>query len=259
WSFGAGAEFLPADAPYRASARGEYRDGDFASTRLVSLAGDVSLNRSLAVLSRGEYVWTQQMLQNSDVARWRTSALLGVAFRPIGNDALNVLTKFEWLSENNPLSGGVLGASGDEQRLIGALEAIWAPVAWGELGGRYALRRTQAKGAPADDVTQDLTSWADYVGGRFDLAIRSWLGFRGESRLLIERTSHSQRWDLAPSLVFIPVDGLEAQFGYRFGDLRDPDFAVDGGAGLFATFGVRLTEKVFPTSADFWRSRFGKK
>jgi hypothetical protein len=258
WSFGAGAELIPTDAPYRASARGEYRDGDFASTRLFSLAGDISVNRSLAVLSRNEYVWTQQMLQDSDVARWRTSALLGVAFRPVGNDALNVLTKFEWLSENNPISGGVLGAYGDEQRLIGALEAIWAPVAWGELGGRYALRRTQAQTALADDATQDLTSWADYVGGRLDLAVQSWLGFRAESRLLIERTSHSQRWDLAPSLVFIPVDGLEAQFGYRFGDLRDPDFAVDGGAGLFATFGVRLTEKVFPTSADFWRPRFGQ-
>jgi hypothetical protein len=39
--------------------------------------------------------------------------------------------------------------------------------------------------------------------------------------------------------------------GYRFGDLRDPDFAVRGGHGAFVTIGVRVTENVFPTAADF--------
>ena len=59
--------------------------------------------------------------------------------------------------------------------------------------------------------------------------------------------------------VLVPIDGFEAQFGYRFGDLRDPDFAANGGPGVFATFSVRITETVFPTSADFWRPRFGQK
>lgn len=258
WSAGFGAELLPLEAPYRASARGEYRDGDFRSSRVFSLAGDISLNRSLAILSLSEYVWTEQPFADGNAISQRTSTLLGLALRPIGSDALNVLTKFEWLAVSNPIGSGVLGANGDEQRLIGALEAIWAPFSWGEFGGRYAIRRTEAERPLENDLIQDLTSWADYFGTRLDIGIRRWLAFRGESRLLIERTSDSRRWDLAPSLVFIPIDGLEAQVGYRFGDLRDPDFAVNGGPGLFAIFGIRLTEQVFPTSADFWRSRLGQ-
>jgi hypothetical protein len=258
WSFGLGAELLPQDKPYRASARGEYRDGDFRSTRLFTLTGDVSVNKSLAVLSRNEYLWSEQALADGNGISQRTSSLWGLAFRPTRSDKLNVLTKFEWLAESNPLGGGVLGANGDEKRVIGALETIWAPVAWGELTGRYALRRTEADQLLENDVTRNLTSWADYLGGRLDVNIKPWIGFRGETRLLIEHTSGSRRYDAAPSLVFVPIDGFEAQFGYRFGDLRDPDFAANGGPGLFATFAVRITETIFPTTADFWRPRFGQ-
>ncbi len=45
--------------------------------------------------------------------------------------------------------------------------------------------------------------------------------------------------------------------GYRFGDLRDPDFSVRGGHGAFLTLGTRVTEESVTTVADFWRSRFG--
>ena len=74
--------------------------------------------------------------------------------------------------------------------------------------------------------------------------------------MLIEHTTGTQRWDAAPSLVFIPINGFEVQGGYRFGNLRDPDFSVRGGEGWYVLFTARLTERVFPTSADFWRSRF---
>ena len=77
-----------------------------------------------------------------------------------------------------------------------------------------------------------------------------------EGRLLLEHNTETQRWDAAPSIVLIPIEGFEVQAGYRFGDLRDPDFAVRGGEGWFAVFSARLTENVFPTSADFWRHRF---
>jgi len=46
--------------------------------------------------------------------------------------------------------------------------------------------------------------------------------------------------------------------GYRVGDLRDPDFAVRGGAGWFVTFGAAITEHSVAGVADFWRHRLGK-
>ncbi len=226
---------------------------------MFTLAGDVALNRSLAVLSRSEYLWSEQSLAGGDWVSERVSTLWGLAFRPIGSDALNVLTRFEWLAETNPIGGGVLGSDGEERRLIGIAEAIWAPLPWSELAGRYALRRTEAERPLESGAMQNVTSWADYFGSRLNLEVRRWLAFRGEGRLLIEHTSGSRRWDMAPSLVFVPVDGFEAQLGYRFGDLHDPDFAVRGGHGLFVVFGARITENVFPTSADFWRPRIGQR
>jgi hypothetical protein len=240
------------------SVRGEYRDGEFRSTRLASVASDVAINRSLAILARGDYLWIEQVTGGGGplIQSERKAALAGLAFRPTGSDALNVLTKLEWLEENNPLGGGVLGADGTEQRIIGITEAIWSPFRWTELAGRYALRRTQYDRALETGDVQAITSWADYIGGRLNIYMTRWLELRSEGRLLIEHGTHTQRWDAAPSLVLIPINGFEIQGGYRFGDLWDPDFSVRGGQGWFVMFTARLTERVFPTAADFWRPRF---
>ena len=256
WAAGLGVELLPPNAPYRLSARGEYRDGEFMTSRLATLAGDVSVGRSLAILSRSEYLWNENSAALGRPTSERKSTLWGLAFRPIGSDALNVLTKFQWLEESNPMSGGVLGADGDEQRMIGIAEAIWAPFKFSEFAGRYAARRTEGELVHPDSTVQNLVSWADYLGGRINLDFTRWLAIRGEGRLLLEHNTNTQRWDAAPSIVLIPIEGFEVQAGYRFGDLRDPDFAVRGGEGWFAVFSARLTENVFPTSADFWRHRF---
>ncbi len=256
WSAGLGIELLPPNAPYRLSMRGEYRDGTALSTRLATMAGDVSINRSLAILSRQEFLESERRLTTGPGITRRLSSLWGLAFRPIKTDALNVLAKFEWRDETNPAGGGVLGQQGDERRMIGVGEVIWSPFAWSEIAGRYAIRHTRADRLLSDGVSQRLQSRADYLGGRLDLNINRWLTLRSEGRLLIERTSDTRRWDAAPSLALNPIEGFEVASGYRFGNLRDPDFSVRGGHGWFVTFGVRLTESVFPTAADFWRPRF---
>jgi len=102
---------------------------------------------------------------------------------------------------------------------------------------------------------QPLASSADDVGSRLDVGLASWLAVRGEGRLLHERTSGNTRWDAAPQLVLMPVRGIEIASGYRVGDLRDPDFAVRGGAGWFVTFGATVTERSVAGLAGFWRAR----
>jgi hypothetical protein len=257
WSFGMGLELLPASAPYRLSGRGEYRDGDFQSSRLVTLAGDISINRSFAILSLQEYQSIDQHQVSEANRRSRLYSLWGAAFRPINSDALNVLTKFSWLDESNPRLGA-LTQLGDEQRLIGAAEVIWSPALNTELAGRYAIRRSVAQRPIADGPGQRLESWADYLGMRVQQSINPWLAVRAEGRLLVEHTSDSRRWDATPTLAFMPIREIEIAAGYRFGDLMDPDFTVHGGFGWFVTLGARITESVFPTAADFWRGRFGR-
>jgi uncharacterized repeat protein (TIGR01451 family) len=253
WSAGAGLELLPQHAPYRLTARAEVKDGALQSTRLATLAGDVTFDASLALLSRQEFA--QNALPGAPLSR-RLTSLWGLALRPVHSDRVNMLAKLEWTDDQNPIGGGVLVPQGKEQRLIGAAEVIWAPLPSLELASRYAMRRTQADRRYPDGTPQTLTAWADYIGGRMTLALAPWLSVRSDGRLLVERTTGSTAWDGSPALVLHPVNGLEIATGYRFGTLDDPDFSVRGGHGLFVTLSAALTEKVFPTAAAFWRSRF---
>jgi uncharacterized repeat protein (TIGR01451 family) len=258
WSAGLGIELVPTNGPYRLSARGEYRDGDFLSSQLATLGGEVAISRSFAILSRNEYVRTERAVAGGPGESRRIWSLWGLALRPIKTDAVNILGKFSWVEEENPLGGGVLTQVGEEQRIIAAGEIIFAPFASTELAGRYAYRRTQADAVVQDSLLQQRTSHADYIGARFSQYFTRWLGVRAEGRYLYERTSRAQRWDAAPSLVLRLIEGVEVEGGYRFGDLRDPDFSVRGGHGWFITFSARITEQIFPTALDFWRPRFSR-
>lgn len=208
------------------------------------------------ILSRQEFVRTEQVLGGSSELSSTGSSLWGVAFRPIGSDALNVLAKAEWFDATNPLGLSVFSNPGNETRVILATEAIFAPVRWGEIAARYATRRTAASLLHDDGVEQKLENRADFIGWRAQVDASPWLGFRAEGRVLLERTSATTRWDMAPQVVFLPVPQLEIASGYRVGDLRDPDFAVNGGHGFFITFGARITERFVDNVADFWRERF---
>jgi hypothetical protein len=261
WSAGFGAEYLPAQARSRWSLRTEIRDGAERSSRLLTLAGAADLTTSFAVITRQEFQGADDHLATGGggggrITHQRVSSLNGVAFRPVGSDALNFLAKVQVIDDRNPLGGGVLtGVAGHEARRIYMAEAIWSPSAWLELGGRYAFRNADATVTHADSVVQALSSSADYVGARLDVVLRSWLRARGDSRLLHERTSGTSRWDAAPQLVLVPVRGIEIANGYRFGDLRDPDFSVRGGKGWFMTIGATITEQSMSTIAGFWGSR----
>jgi len=175
----------------------------------------------------------------------------------VGSDALNFLAKVQIVNEDNPLGGGVLtGQAGHEARRIYLTEAIWSPGAWLELGARYAFRNADATVTHTDSVVQSLSSSADYVGSRIDLG-RGLLRLRGDARVLRERTTGTTQWDAAPQLVLV-LRGIEIANGYRWGDLKDPDFSVRGGAGWFLTIGAAITEQSFSSIGGFWRAREGK-
>ena len=254
-ALGLGAELLKPQSPYRLSAKAEYRDGTLRSVRMLNAAGDVSIAKSLALLQRSDFTQTMQNAATATSALSRNlSEMFGLAFRPIGGDALNALAKVQYVDALNPLSAGVLATKGQETRTIAALETVWAPRQDIEIATRYATRRTSALIPQLDGTMSPQRSTADYMGNRVGVDILPWLAARAETRLLIEHTSNTARWDMAPQLAFSRA-GLEAAVGYRVGDLRDPDFSVNGGAGWFLTFGAKLTERSAKSAAAFWRNR----
>jgi len=256
WSAGFGAEYLPEQSPYRFSLRSEWRDGEERTSKLLSMAGAADVTKSFAVLTRQEFQASEDRQTSGWVSHQRIASLNGLAFRPVGSDALNLLAKVEVIDEQNPLAGGVLTAqTGHEARRILTAEAIWSPDARIEFGARYAFRTANATVTHSDSVVQPLASSADYVGSRLDVGVSAWARIRGDGRLLHERTSGTIRWDAAPQLVLLPVRGIEIAGGYRIGDLHDPDFAVRGGSGWFMTIGATLTEQSVSSVAGFWHSR----
>jgi len=248
WSAGLSLELLPQDGPYCASGQLERRVGAVRSSDMANLAADITFNRSLAILSRGTYN------RIDDVASGRPtqialSGLFGLALRPAGSDALNALVKLEYRQDENWPQQNVFGVLGVESRLIAAAEVIWSPLARVELGSRYATRSTHlvtGNAAPLD-------SRAHYLGSRLNIGLTSWLGVGGEGRVLMEGTTGTMRWDVAPVLKLTPINAFEIASGYRLGDLQDPDFASNGGQGWFVTFQVRLTEN--NPIVDYWKNR----
>jgi hypothetical protein len=239
------------------TARGEYRDGDLRSNRLVTIAGDASVSPSVALLMRQELLVARQEQEPSWSESVRKSSLWALALRPTGSDVLNALLKFEWQHLLDPIGTGVLVEDGIETRLIAATDVIWAPSTRLELSGRYALRRTVAEDEPESGLQRRLASSAEYMGAHASLELTGRVALRADGRLLLEHASSARRWDVAPQLA-IAIGSLEIAGGYRFGDLRDPDFAVRGGPGWFVVVGAHLTEHAFPQVADFWRARLGR-
>jgi hypothetical protein len=185
------------------------------------------------------------------------SSLWGLAYRPTSRDDLNLLFKLNWKDAVNPFGSGVLASEGEESRIIGALEAIWAPRADVELGARFATRSTRLGTQPMSGAGVVTRSQSDFVGMRGRWLPIAWLGVELEARGLMTDVAPGAIWDVAPSLVLRPVNLLEVELGHRFGELRDPDFAVKSGEGVFLTVGTRITEDLVGSAAAFWRSRFG--
>jgi uncharacterized repeat protein (TIGR01451 family) len=250
WSAGLGLEYMPQLGPHF-SARHEIRGGDAEGWRF-DLAADVPAGRSLALLTRHDW-WSETRVDARGVPSRRDRSLLGMALRPAGRADLNALAKVEYRHTSNPLAGTVLTGAQEEWRMIGATDAVWTPRAGMEVAGRWALRHTVSEDSVGG--AHRLRSTAHYVGGRVEQGVGRGVGLRLDGRLLSEQVTGASRWSASPSLTMQLGGGLEAEAGYRFGDLLDPDFAAWGRNGAFALVSLRFTEGTLNDAAAFWRGR----
>jgi hypothetical protein len=258
WAAGAGLEWLPTDSMKpRFSLRSELHGGQDGRGYRIDVGGDAPLGSSAAVLMRHNWLRDDRSDTQGSLQKSRADlSLLGLAMRPAGSDALNLLAKVEWRRTINPFGGGVLSDGVDDRRLIGATDAVWAAGRHTELAGRYAVRW-----ATLADTTvglQPLSSFAHFFGLRGDQAVRGPLRVRLDGRMLVDGQGGGVRWNLAPALVRDLGKGLELEGGYRFGDLRDADFSEQGGKGFYATLNLRFTEGLFTSAAGFWRERIAR-
>jgi uncharacterized repeat protein (TIGR01451 family) len=259
WSAGAGVEYVPTDSALRFSARSEVHGGVEAQGYRIDVAGDLPIGASAAILTRHDW-WqdNRNTGQGMQLAR-RDRSLLGLAMRPAQHNDLNVLAKVEWRNTINPfLAAGGLGSSAavQDRRLIGAADALWAARPGTEFGARYAVR--WASRGDSTSALGTVSNLAHFGGARLQQSLRGPFSARVDGRMLLDATGRENRWNLAPALVAALGERVEVEGGYRFGNLSDPDFAQQGGRGFYATMGIRFTESVLSSAADFWRERIAR-
>ncbi|MDB4951100.1 MAG: hypothetical protein JWM27_3749 [Gemmatimonadetes bacterium] len=253
WSAGLGMDWLPADGRPRVSAHGEVHDGRDTRGHRIDVAGDAPLGLSVAVLGRSEWLQEYHLTGSGLEQSRRDRSLLGLAFRPVWSDAVNVLAKAEWRRTLNPIgTSGVLGAAGQDARLIGSGDVVWTPGLHGEVAVRYALRWTLSD--PSLPGVASLGARTQFGGLRVEHDLRGPLRARLDARVMTVGTGNPSEWSGSPSLVLRVARQLDVEGGYRFGNLFDPDFG-NGGHGFFATLGFHFTEGSLGDAAAFWRQR----
>jgi uncharacterized repeat protein (TIGR01451 family) len=256
WSAGAGVEYLPTDSALRFSARSEVHGGVGAQGYRIEVAGDLPIGASAALLTRHD--WYQDNRDSGLGMRLsrRDRSLIGLAMRPAQHNDLNVLSKLEWRNTISPLLAGSASTAREERRLIGSTEAFWAARPGSDLGLRYAVRWAASEDSASG--LGSISNVAHFMGARMHQELRGPLGVRMDARMLVDPTGRTSRWNLAPALVAALGPRVELEGGYRFGQLNDADFSAQGGKGFYATLGVRFTESVFSSAADFWRERVAR-
>ncbi|MDB4899769.1 MAG: hypothetical protein JWN53_1577, partial [Gemmatimonadetes bacterium] len=254
WSGAAGLAWLPGGDLARFALNGEMFNGSQTSGYRVQLNGDAALNAGLAILTLHDWSSRRDEARAGSLGETRQDrSLLGLALRPVTTERFNALAKVEWRRTTNPIGDALLSSSGRDARLIGTTDAVWAPVGGTELSARYAVRLSSSD--IAGDSSQRVQLADHFAGARFEQHVIGPLRLRADGRMMLETRSGTTMWNAAPSAVLDIQGRFLLEGGYRFGLLRDPDFAAVGGAGGFVTAGLRFTENAFASPAAFWRDR----
>jgi hypothetical protein len=253
WSAAAGLGWMPGGDRARFMMNAEMQSGQNIRSSRFQLSGDAAINAGLAVLALNDWAGRRDGTQGTGVESRNDRSLLGLAMRPVTTTRFNALTKLEWRRTTNPLGATLLTSSARDLRLIASTDAVWAPARGTELSARYAMRVTTSD--VAGDSAQRLHVGNHFAGARFDQRIAGALHLRADGRMLMETESRTALWNVAPSALYDLQGRLLLEAGYRFGALRDPDFAAVGGSGAFATVGFRFTEGSLASPAAFWRDR----
>ncbi len=211
----------------KARARVEYRNDNGASDVrqwLASTRVDYSLNEDLRALAKVN--WSESTDQRTTAGNAKfTEATIGLAYRPVENDKLNVLAKYTFLYDLpglNQVSTGV-----DQRSQIMSVEGIYRIARKWELGGKLARRTGELRTERAVGDWFESTTDFGAVRARYHM-IHNWDGLL-EYRVLSVQQAQSTRNGMLAAVDRHIGDHLKLGIGYNFTDFSDDlaDFDYD--------------------------------
>ena len=247
---------------WSATARGEYRDGEFADRKGFTVGAIRQLGEGSIVGSGA--TWTEAKAENGAETEI-FDASIAFAHRPEISEVA-MLGKLEYRSdvvrgavagEAGPAGRTALIVDGDarSRRLIASVSTNWSPREWDRdendelvqrrndeyslfLGGRYNLDRFE-------DTEFSGTSLLAGVDARIGIGERFEIGATGTVRANLEDDVTS--FSYGPQIGFVPADGMLLTVGYNIEGFRDEDFSAarNTDKGVFAAVRVKFDADTF--------------
>lgn len=226
-----GFGWTPNDS-FKASARYEFRDrGGDGQLFAVGAAGRI--NEGITLLSRMR--WSR-----SDFAGRGGSAVDGlaaVAYRPLSSDRAGLLFSFNHRSLEQT---GVIRSLVTRDKLdTAATDGYYQATKRLELYGRFALRFS-GNGQPSLPYVSTLTYLTQ---ARAQYRLTSRIDWAAETRMLLQRSSQTQRSVFGTEIGFWAIPDLRAGIGYNFTRAGEPglDRAMPSKQGVYFTITSKLS------------------
>ena len=242
---------------WSATARAEYRDGEFANRKGATLAAIRQLGEG-SVVGSG-FTWTEAD-GFGGAGTEIFDAAIGFAHRP-SDSAFASLGKLEYRSDR--VTGGIAGLAGPTgrtaldvtgdavaRRLVGSLSTNWNPRGEDDdaevrrteiglfLGARYNFDRVEGF---------DLSSVTGLLGLDARIGIGERLEVGGTASVRASLDDGTTQFAFGPQVGFVPADGVLLTVGYNIEGFRDPDFAAARSTekGLYAAVRLKLDADSF--------------
>ena len=247
---------------WSATARGEYRDGEFANRKGVTVGAIRQLGEG-SIVGSG-FTWTEAEA-NGGASTEILDASIAFAHRPDASEVA-LLGKVEYRSDKvtNAVAGDagpagqtalLVDGSAVSRRLIGSLSTNWSPRGWDEddygvdqqvrrdefelfLGARYNFDRFE-------NIEFSGTSILAGADARFGIGEHFEIGATGTVRANLEDNVTS--YSYGPQIGVAPTDGVLLTIGYNVEGFHDPDFADARSTdkGVYASVRIKFDADTF--------------
>lgn len=183
---------------YKVTGREELRFGENGTESVTTLGGAMKAGRDLTLFTQARYFASE----NDEL-----SLLMGSAYRPVGEDRAQHLTKLRWTSKSG---------DSDEERIVLAHHVNYEPLPrlkfMGEIAGKYVS---------LDD--EEATSYLARGRVIYDLTDRVDVGFHAGFLHQVDSDTRYTAW--GPEIGFMVFSDFWLSLGYNFNGFRDGDFS----------------------------------
>jgi hypothetical protein len=220
YALSVGAMFA-SDAGLTLSTRNEYRRDSrtMSSEQFLSNNNlEYALGDSLAVLAKYRFSKSETSAQLTPMIDF-TEASVGLAYRPVEHDRLNVLARYTRLS-NTPTEFQTRNTESGLTSDIFAIDWSYQLSQHIEWVGKQALRQSEAESDPLG--LQSLTSLSIQ---RLNWALPMKFLFGTEYRLMTQDLADDRRSGFVTEIMWEGLQPVRLGIGYNFSDVSDNEFA----------------------------------